>query len=62
MKINIIDMPNGLLCETVYYGKYHRKLYVGYTKREAKRLFAEYVKEEEGKYFYNQKKAVWRNV
>lgn len=55
-------MPNGLLCETVYFGKYHRKLYVGYTKREAKRLFAEYVKEEEGKYFYNQKKAVWRNV
>ena len=55
MEINIINTPNGLLCETVHYGKYYRKLCIGYTKREAKRLFAEYVKEEEAKYFYDNR-------
>lgn len=58
MEIYIINTHNGLLCETVYNGSYYHELYIGYTKREAKRLFAEYVKEEEAKYFYNQKKAV----
>ena len=55
MEIYIINTHNGLLCETVYNDTYYHKLYIGYTKREARKLFREYVLAEEAKYFYEER-------
>ena len=55
MKINIINTHNGLLCETVYNDTYYHKLYIGYTKREARKSFREHVLAEEAKYFYEER-------
>jgi hypothetical protein len=40
---------SGLLLETVYGGVYYHRLYIGYTKKQACKLFREYVKHESNK-------------
>jgi hypothetical protein len=55
MEITITAIHSGLLCETVYNGSYYHELYIGYTRREARKSFREYVLEEEAKYFYEER-------
>ena len=55
MESYIINTHNGLLCETVYNGSYYHKLFIGYTRREARKSFREYVLDEEAKYFYEER-------
>jgi len=55
MEITVTTIHSGLLCETVYNGSYYHKLFIGYTRREARKLFREYVLEEEAKYFYDNR-------
>lgn len=42
--ITVTRQHNGLLLSTVYNGQYHKRLYAGYTVREAKQLFREYLR------------------
>jgi hypothetical protein len=56
MDINVTRTNNGVLLETLYRGTYYHKLYSGYTKREARKLFSEFVLKEESKFFYNERK------
>ena len=56
MDITATKTNNGVLLETLYRGTYYHKLYSGYTKREARKLFSEFVLKEESKFFYNERK------
>ena len=49
MPITMTPQRNGLLLSIIYKGQYYKKLYLGYTRAEAKQDFKEYVKEENGK-------------
>lgn len=56
MDINVTRTNNGILLETLYNKSYYHKLYSGYSRREARKLFSEFVLKEESKYFCNQRK------
>jgi hypothetical protein len=45
-KIEITEtrQHNGLLLSTVFSGRYFHRLFVGYSRREARTLFRDYVK------------------
>jgi hypothetical protein len=46
--------PSGDIILTTYYkGEFYKKQYSGYSLAEAKKLFREYIKEEQKKIFYN---------
>jgi len=55
MEITATTIHSGILCETVYNDTYYHKLYIGYTKREARKLFRVHVLAEEAKYFYEER-------
>ena len=56
VEINITKVNNGLLAETLYNKSYYHKLYSGYSRREARKLFSDFVLKEESKFFCNQRK------
>ena len=55
MDINVTRTNNGILLETLYNKSYYHKLYSGYSRREARKLFSEFVLKEESKYFRNER-------
>ena len=55
MDINVTRTNNGILLETLYNKTYYHKLYSGYSRRDARKLFSEYVLKEESKYFRNER-------
>ena len=56
MDINVTRTNNGILLETLYNKTYYHKMYSGYSRRDARKLFSEYVLKEESKFFCNQRK------
>ena len=55
MDINVTRTNNGLFLETLYNKNYYHKLYSGYSRREARKLFSDFVLKEESKYFRNER-------
>lgn len=57
MRIDISEerTPNGYLkLSTIIGNQYYKQMYIGYTKREAKSMFREYVQSELSKVFVNE--------
>lgn len=54
MSIESTKTHNGIYLETIYKNQYYHKLYIGYSLRDSKKLFKEYVLKEDSKIFYNQ--------
>jgi hypothetical protein len=54
MSIKSTRTHSGIFLETIYNNQYYHKLYIGYSLRESKKLFREYVMGKDSKIFYNQ--------
>ena len=44
LHITVTRQHNGTLLSTIHNGQYHKKLYIGYTLKEAKRDFRKFVR------------------
>lgn len=44
MQITVARQHNGTLLSTIHKGQYHKKLYIGYALKEAKRDFRKFVR------------------
>jgi len=53
MDINVTRTNNGILLETLYNKSYYHKMYSGYSRREARKLFSDFVLKEESKYYWD---------